>query len=128
MKKTLDPTAIANELKGQSRYFEPQTAESSQLPEGNERTNSRTPKHSHERTDERSQLDREGHRYGPASARASRNRVIVRYSFQFYADQIDAIKRLRAQLELDGQPYNLSELAREAFSAYLERMTEGANE
>lgn len=128
MKKKLDVTAITNELKGQSRYFEAQTEESTGLSEQNERMNSRTSEHAHARTNERSQTHVEGNAYDRTGVRGTPKRVIIRYSFQFYADQIDALKRLRAQLELHGQPHNLSELAREAFSAYLERMTERVNE
>lgn len=46
-------------------------------------------------------------------------RRTTRYSFEFYEDQIMALKRLKYETELTGAKVNLSDFAREAFDQYL---------
>lgn len=47
-------------------------------------------------------------------------RKTTRHSFEFYADQIQAIRRLRAQKELAGEPVSLSAMIRDAVDRYLD--------
>ena len=49
-------------------------------------------------------------------------RPTVRYSYEFYVDQVEAVRRLRAQRELQGKKVGLSEIAREALDAYLKQV------
>jgi hypothetical protein len=129
MKKRLDAEAITNELKGNSVYFQrPLTPLSRKDASLVSTSNTRTSERTNERTDERVNtrtLERANER---TSERAGNTRKIVRYSFQFYADQITELKRLRAQKELNGETGDLSQLAREAIDAYLKRTSERTNE
>jgi hypothetical protein len=76
-----------------------------------ERVNGRTPERANARTGERS--------HTRTGERDRQPRATVRYSFQFYPHQIQALKRLRAQKELAGEKVDLSSLARQAFERYL---------
>lgn len=79
-----------------------------------ERVNTRTT----ERTDERT------HMRTPEQANArTSDRKPQRYSFNFYLDQIEALKRLQARKQLQGERINLSDLARKAFDDFLDRTT-----
>ena len=49
----------------------------------------------------------------------TRKRRTIRYSFQFYEDQISKLKQLKYQSEIAGDNLNLYDLAREAFDQYL---------
>lgn len=48
-------------------------------------------------------------------------RLTKRYSFEFYEDQIIALKQLRVRAELDGRNLNLSQLVRHALDLFLEQ-------
>ncbi len=56
----------------------------------------------------------------PNDRTVSSERKTVRHSFEFYADQIQAIRKLRAQKELAGEPVSLSEMVRDAVDRYLD--------
>lgn len=51
-------------------------------------------------------------------------RRTTRYSFEFYDDQILALKRLKYEAEMAGTKVNLSDFAREAFDLYLKDKTD----
>jgi hypothetical protein len=44
-----------------------------------------------------------------------------RYSFEFYTDQIEAIRKLRARRELQGERLSLSDIVRAAIDRYLQQ-------
>ena len=133
MKKTLNETAIANELKGGSLFFanrpetkspEPtETANTRTAERVNERTlddlNGRTPERPNERTGERPNATK--------TTTQPTQRPIVRHSFQFYRDQLTQLKRLRAQKELQGEPCHLSDLVRQALDDFLKQANEHPN-
>ncbi|MCB9437319.1 MAG: hypothetical protein H6673_10065 [Anaerolineales bacterium] len=48
-------------------------------------------------------------------------RLARRYSFEFYDDQIQTLKRLKFEAESQGQRLTLSDLVREALDQYLQR-------
>lgn len=50
-------------------------------------------------------------------------RRTTRYSFEFYEDQIRALKRLKYEAEMSGTKVNLSDFAREALDFYLRDKT-----
>lgn len=80
-----------------------------------ERVNERTPEHMNARTDERSN-ERTPEQ---ANTRTVDKKGKVRHSFQFFPEQIDALRKLRAEKALAGIQVDLSQLAREAFEQYL---------
>ena len=82
-----------------------QTSTSTNTKQANGRTSERT----NERTDER------------ANGRTDQKKPAktIRYSFQFHPEQIEALKHLRLEMELAGERVDLSQLARDAFDAYL---------
>jgi len=57
-----------------------------------------------------------------ASERSKPNRPTVRYSFEFYADQIESIRRVRAQRELEGKKVGLSDIVRESIDQFLQNI------
>ena len=127
MKKKLDEATVANELRGQSRFFQKQSesesSSSASTVRANERTDGRSPMDTDEHT-----LVRSGERtVGRTEPKKSNKRKTIRYSFQFYEDQIEAIQRLHAQTLLEGERKDLSAFAREALDAYLDQLEERAN-
>lgn len=127
MKKRLETATIQNELKGQSRYFEEQSKRLSKGEPESERMNARSSEQVNKRTEERMNVRTRELANGRTSERPKAKRRIIRHSFQFYADQIDELRKIRAQLELQGTKRELSEMAREAFSAYLKQNRELLN-
>ena len=136
MKKKLDTDQITNELKGQSLYFEDQSKRLSKKTDDSDRANARTSERTNARTDERANTrtdERTNARtHERANARTSRRknakRIIKRHSYQFYIDQVEDIKSLWISYQARGMDIELSDLAREAFDAYLTRIKEKANE
>ena len=151
MKKKLDTSAIQNELKGQSRYFEEQ---SKRLSKGavefermnarssepmntrtSERMNSRTREHANTRTAERvnAQTNEQANARtaelvnGRTRERKNAPRIIKRHSYQFYVDQVDDMKNLWRSYQARGIEVDLAHFAREAFDEYLTRVKEKAN-
>lgn len=146
MKKTLNETAIANELKSGSLFFanrpeteRPEPANTRTAERVNERTpedaNGRTPERTNERTDEQANTrtdERPNERTGerpnaPTKTPKPAKRDIIRHSFQFYEDQLTQLKRLRAQKELQGEPCHLSDLVRQAIDDFLAKESEHPN-
>lgn len=52
--------------------------------------------------------------------RGAKARKTERYSYEFYADQVEAIRKIRARRELAGETVTLSDIVREAVDAYLQ--------
>ena len=52
--------------------------------------------------------------------RGTKARKTERYSYEFYADQVEAIRKIRARRELAGETVTLSDIVREAVDAYLQ--------
>lgn len=149
MKKTLNETVVANELKGGSLFFanrsdangkESKTSANTRTAERvNERTaddaNGRTAEHPNERPDEQANTrtgERPNERTGERPNAQTKSpkpteRAITRYSFQFYKDQLTQLKRLRAQKELQGEPCHLSDLVRQAIDDFLAKEGEHPN-
>jgi len=157
MKKRLNETVIANELKGGSLFFakrtpnEPSATTSDANARTTERvndrtdgeTNSRTPEQATARPDERPNERtpepvntrsgeqpnmRTGERPNVKPQNAViPNRGITRHSFQFYQDQIIRLKQLRMQKELQGETCHLSDLVRQAIDDFLAKENEHPN-
>ncbi|MCB9437283.1 MAG: hypothetical protein H6673_09885 [Anaerolineales bacterium] len=49
-------------------------------------------------------------------------RLSRRYSFEFYDDQIQTLKRLKFEAESQGQRLSLSDIVREALDRYLQHL------
>jgi hypothetical protein len=152
MKKRLETSAIQNELKGQSRYFEEQSkrlskgaVESERMnARSNEPMNKRTREHAIARTAERvnartnEQVNARTREHantrtaervnGRARERKNAPRIIKRHSYQFYVDQVEDMKNLWRSYQARGIEVDLAYFAREAFDEYLARIKEKANE
>jgi hypothetical protein len=146
MKKRLNETVVANELKGGSLFFanrpeaNSKEAKTSANTRTAERVNGRTPEqanartgeHPNARTDEQANTrtgERPNERTGerpnaPTKSSKPTKRAIIRHSFQFYQDQLTQLKRLRAQKELQGEACHLSDLVRQALDEFLARNSE----
>ena len=157
MKKRLNETVIANELKGGSLFFakrtpnEPSATTSDANARTTERvnnrtdgeTNSRTPEQATARPDERPNErtpepvnTRSGEQPNMRTGERANikpqnavipNRGITRHSFQFYQDQIIRLKQLRMQKELQGETCHLSDLVRQALDDFLAKENEFLN-
>ena len=140
-KKELPTDAIANELSGSSVFFAKRdaTAPAAETPQGE--PTSRIEPNPQPRTDQLRPDERPNGRTHEVNARAHgnpgdalvdgvsqtpRERRPERYSFNFWADQITRLKRLKQILNLTQHPdgraeITLSDLAREALDHYLEQ-------
>lgn len=157
MRKTLNETVIANELKGGSLFFskrtpnEPSTTTSDANARTTERVNDRTDREANGRTPEQATArpdERPNERTPePVNTRSGEqpnmrtgerpnvkpqnavipNRGITRHSFQFYQDQIIRLKQLRMQKELQGETCHLSDLVRQAIDDFLAKESEHPN-
>jgi hypothetical protein len=135
MKKKLDTNQITNELKDQSLYFEDQSKRLSKKSD-DKPANARTGERPNARTDERTNARTRERVNGRTSERTNTRtrvrknvkRIIKRHSYQFYVDQVEDIKSLWISYQARGMDIELSDLAREAFDAYLTRIKEKANE
>jgi hypothetical protein len=143
MKKKLDTNQITNELKDQSLYFEdqskrlskksddkPANARTGERPNArtDERTNARTRERVNGRTSERTNVRTDERANAQTGTRKKAKCIIKRHSYQFYIDQVEDIKSLWISYQARGMDIELSDLAREAFDAYLTRIKEKANE
>ena len=60
------------------------------------------------------------------SDRETGKRVLVRRGFEWYEDQLAALKRLSLREQMEGKPGSMSQMVREALDAYLlKRASEG---
>ena len=116
MKKKLDEAAITNELRESLHFQRPQEPEAaleqdSEVPEA---VASATPAaaatQTNVATSERSSV-RTGVRV--------EQRILKRHPFEFYRDQLDALKQLSLTDQMAGGRGNMSEMVREALDAYL---------
>lgn len=102
MKKKLNNTAIINELKGNSSFFQSKSSvadnEERKILNKAERTEIRS---------EKQKLD------------LPDKRLTRRYSFEFYDDQINHIKRMKYEAMLQGKTVSMSEIVRHALDRYL---------
>lgn len=144
MTKKLDTDQITNELKGQSLYFENQSKRLAKKNAEDERPNERTDERSGERTREQANERTVEQPNGRTDElmneqtdelvkteigeQRTKKRSITRHSYQFYADQVEAMKRLWLSYQARGLDIDLSDLAREAFDEYLKRFKENAND
>jgi hypothetical protein len=53
--------------------------------------------------------------------REHRKRILVRRGFEWYEDQLVALKRLSLQEQMEGRPGSMSEMVREALDDYLNK-------
>jgi hypothetical protein len=53
--------------------------------------------------------------------RQTRKRILVRRGFEWYEDQLVALKRLSLQEQMEGRSGSMSEMVREALDEYLKR-------
>ncbi len=130
-KKRLNTQSIANELSGASAFFRPRenlnpqqaaTPEPSlPQPQPVDASQKRSPERPNERTTVRTPV--------PPNARTgerSPRRRVRRYSFEFYEDQIERVKRLALEDQLRGGNLNMSEIVREAVDRYLAHLGKAA--
>jgi len=127
MKKELDTDQITNELKGQSLYFEDQSKRLAKKSD-DKPANARTGERPNARTSERTNARTSERTNARTRVRNNVKRIIKRHSYQFYIDQVEDIKSLWISYQARGMDIELSDLAREAFDAYLTRIKEKANE
>ncbi len=62
---------------------------------------------------------------GRPNGRTRRARGKTRYSFEFFQDQIETLKRLALEEKIAGESGNMSEMVREAVDMYIARKQEG---
>jgi len=55
--------------------------------------------------------------------RTGGRRVITRYAFEFYQDQVDALRQMSLEDKLQGQKGSMSEMVREAVDEYIAKRT-----
>jgi len=84
------------------------------VPQRSERLNSPTPVESNDRSPERPNAHEHERTF-------LRSRGIKRASYELYLDQIDEIKRMKAEVDLQGGKGNQSEFVREAIDLYLQQ-------
>jgi hypothetical protein len=48
-------------------------------------------------------------------------RATKRYSFEFYVDQVQAIRKMKVQAEMEGKSLNQSDIVRQALDEYLSK-------
>ena len=99
--KKLDTSNISSELRAGSVFFE----------KGKHRTKDR----SNERTEGRT-INRTENR----SVQLPIKRMTKRYSFEFYVDQVQKIKKIKLDAELRGERIMMSDIVRDALDQYLE--------
>ena len=58
---------------------------------------------------------------GEPTGRPESKRILVRRGFEWYEDQLNALKRLSLQEQLQGKPGSMSAMVREALDEYLQK-------
>jgi len=132
MKKTLNEDQIQNELREGSAFFRrpeladptsPAAAPNSELDDGGARDPQPAPLPPDAPARESSQGVQPVRPYASPDARPSgrltAHRVIRRHPFEFYQDQLEALKRLSLEEQLAGGNGSMSEMVREAVDRYL---------
>lgn len=119
-KKDLNPAGVINELKGQSVFFEARPVPAPSpiqptptKPKQAKDTHARTPERPNARTGEQVDMRTGGRPNGRTG-----ERPIKRHSFNFFADQIEALIRLE---QASGQRGAMSGWVRQALDDFLEK-------
>ena len=55
------------------------------------------------------------------TGRPDKKRILVRRGFEWYEDQLNALKRLSIQEQLEGKPGSMSAMVRKALDEYLQK-------
>jgi len=131
MKRKLNEEAIADELRTGSLFFRRPEAETAEEPQSHAApadppaavATMARPTTRASRTAVRSapavpEPPSEERPYGRTAVRIEQ-RVLKRHPFEFYRDQLDALKQLSLSEQLTGGRGNMSEMVREALDAYL---------
>lgn len=119
-KKQLNTENVLSELTGQSAFFRKDTASP---PQSNEvKSNTRTPERPTERPVERP-TERTPERVIETPTR--QHRIIRRYSFEAYDDQVRHLKKISLEAEIAGETRSISEMIREAVDTFLKVQNEG---
>jgi hypothetical protein len=107
MKKKLNTDVISNELSGRSAFFPGyRNAAEKDSAEGTQSTGRPTARPDGEPTTR-------------PPARPTGRRIPVRRGFEFYEDQLVALKKRSLQEQLDGKSGNMSQMVRDALDDYL---------
>lgn len=113
-KKQLDTENVLSELTGHSAFF-PKEADTP--PPATTKTESRPPERETERPVERP-TDRTPDRVSQKPLSQPR-RIIRRYSFEAFDDQVRQLKGISMQAGMAGETISISEMIREAIDTYL---------
>ena len=108
-KKKLDEAAITNELRESLHFQRPQEPEAA-LEQDSEAAEGAAATPTSVATTERPSVR--------TSVRVEQ-RILKRHPFEFYRDQLDALKQLSLTDQMAGGRGNMSEMVREALDAYL---------
>jgi hypothetical protein len=119
-KRKIDEAAVMSELKGESVFFPRKTDETQAA--GAEPAATPEPAVTVVETPVPAQVDAPSVR---TSVRPT-ERVKKRYPFEFYQDQIDAIKQWSLEDKVAGGSGNMSEMIRDAVDAYIAKRREDA--
>jgi hypothetical protein len=115
-KKQLNTANVLSELTGHSAFFPKETTTSS-LPSETVKPTNRTPERATERSVERP-TERTPDRVIQNSS-SQQHRIIRRYSFEAYDDQVRQLKRISMQAGIEGETISISEMIREAIDNFL---------
>lgn len=119
-KKQLNTQNVLSELTGQSAFFRKEAAPSA--PPSTPNQNARPPERATERPVERS-TERTPEQVIEKLV-TKPHRIIRRYSFEAYDDQVRHLKRISLQAEIEGESRSISEMIREAIDTYLHSQNE----
>ena len=110
MKKILNTSSVLSELAEESVFFK-KPSPGNITSENNPET-SRTENRSEIRTEERA----ENRTYQLPIKRATK-----RYSFEFFNDQVNRIKKIKLNTEMAGERISMSEIVRQALDEYFDK-------
>ncbi len=122
MKKQLDDTTIANELRGASLFFRPRNAAAPAAPAHTTSESSAPPP-----TPSRTTVPTSDHPPVRAVAPAPSRRTIARCSFELFQDQMDCLRRFALEEKLAGAPGSMSEMVRTALDRYIAERADGTD-
>ena len=60
----------------------------------------------------------------PQSTELPYKRATKRYSFEFYIDQVETIRKMRLQAQIEGKNLNQSDIVRQALDEYLQKQSQ----
>jgi hypothetical protein len=61
--------------------------------------------------------------YERSDGRTNVRRVLTRYAFEFYQDQVEQLRRISLEGKMQGEKLSMSEMVREALDEYLAKKT-----